>query len=294
MDQRISELKAALLGPCQVRRTWKQKTAFVDWVTAYAEALDVSVSVEESGKHLRSRNIVLGDVEKARMIVTAHYDTCTWMPLGAGMTPGCWPVIVLIELVQLLFLPLILLNMFFGISNPHTANDNTSGVMSALLLMERLKGQNVAFVLFDNEESGLLGSMAFAKAHPQAARRFVLNLDCVGDGGTWLLTGSKPAMQHPTARRLLAALESCALAYGMKTVSGPFPKWLYPSDQMLFPRGAAVAALKGKRILYLDRIHTARDTILRDDNLLCLCEAIQKSLEPIRIFPKTEAKEKSE
>ena len=186
----MEQLRAALLGPHEVRRTKKQKTAFLTWVTGYAEDLGVRVTVEESGKAIRSRNIVFGDVDKARTIITAHYDTCTWMPTGAFTTPGCWPLLLLTELVQMILLLPILLIMFFGVSNPHTANDNTSGVLLVLLLMARLKDKpGVAFVLFDNEETGLWGSQAFIKAHPQAAGRFLVNLDCVGDGDTLLYTG---------------------------------------------------------------------------------------------------------
>lgn len=273
------ELKKALLGEYQMRRTKKQKAAFVEWACRYAKALDIPVDVEEGGKYIRSRNIIFGDVEHARTIITAHYDTCAWMPTGAGMTPGCWPVIVLIELIQMIFLLPILLIMFFGPTNRRTANDNTSGVLLVLRLMEKLKGKpGVAFVLFDNEEIGLLGSQAFIKAHPQAARRFLLNLDCVGDGHTLLYTGSKLGMKMPQAKRLLAALERIAPERGFSAVSGLFPKWLYPSDQMLFPRGTAIAALKGKRILYLNRIHTHRDTVLEDENIDCLVQVIGESV----------------
>ena len=61
-------------------------------------------------------------------------------------------------------------------------------------------------------------------------------------------------------------------------MAGQSPKVLYPSDQMVFARGTAFAALKGKRILYLDRIHTAKDTVFDDQNMLCLCEVIQKAV----------------
>lgn len=273
------ELKSALLEAYQVRRTRKQKDAFMEWACRYAKALGVPAAVEEGGKYIRSRNIVFGDVERARTIITAHYDTCAWMPTGAGMTPGCWPVIVIIELVQMLFLLPILLIMFFGPANRHTANDNTSGVLLVLRLMEKLRDRpGVAFVLLDNEEIGLLGSQAFIKAHPQAARRFLLNLDCVGDGKTLLYTGSKLGMKTPQAKRLMAAMEEIAPQHGMRTVWGPFPKWLYPSDQMLFPRGTAIAALKGKRILYLNRIHTHRDTVLEDENIDCLVKVIGENV----------------
>ena len=278
-EKRMEQLRGALLGPHEVRRAFRQKTAFIDWARAYAEGLGVRVTVEESGRVIRSRNIVFGDVDKARAIITAHYDTCAWMPTGAVTTPGCWPLLVLTELAQLVLLLPLLAIMFFGVSNPHTANDNTSGVLLVLLLMARLKDRpDVAFVLFDNEETGLWGSQAFMKAHPQAANRFLLNLDCVGDGDTLLFTGMPRGLRMPQAVRLQKAMEVAAPQYGMRTADGAFPKWLYPSDQMLFPRGTAFAALKGKKLLYLNRIHTPRDTVLEERNISCLAEIIGQAV----------------
>ena len=49
----------------------------------------------------------------------------------------------------------------------------------------------------------------------------------------------------------------------------------YPSDQMNFPYGVGVAALKRrKKILYLDRIHTSKDTVLDQTNVNILRAAI--------------------
>ena len=48
---------------------------------------------------------------------------------------------------------------------------------------------------------------------------------------------------------------------------------------MLFPRGTAFAALKGKRILYMDRIHTAKDTMLEEKNIECLVKVIEESIQ---------------
>ena len=106
----------------------------------------------------------------------------------------------------------------------------------------------------------------------------MLNLDCVGDGRTLLLTVSAAGMRCAQAKRLASALEELAPACGRRVVSGAFPKYVYPSDQMLFARGTALAALKGKRLLYLDRIHTARDTVLDADNLDLLLRAMEHSL----------------
>lgn len=311
----MQRLKKELLGAYQIRKTYVQKSAFIDWVCRFADENGIDMSIEESGKLIRSRNIILGDVEKARTIITAHYDTCARMLIPNFSTPGCLPLFVLEQTLLTLIIGLggwlagrsvyvlasagmhplasgllsalagiagailVLLLMLAGPANPHTANDNTSGVLTVLMLARRMKEKpGVAFVLFDHEEKGLFGSQAFIKAHPQAARRFLINLDCVGDGETMLYTGMKAGMRMPQAKRLLAAMERIAPEYGMKTVSGDFPKWIYPSDQMLFPRGTAFAALKGKRILYMDRIHTAADTVLEERNVECLLRVIEESV----------------
>ncbi|MBR5301883.1 MAG: M28 family peptidase [Clostridia bacterium] len=311
----LETLKKELLGSYEIRKTDKQKTAFIKWICDYACRNGITVTVEESGKHIRSRNIIFGDVDKARAIMTAHYDTCARMLLPNFSTPGCMPLFVLEQLLLTLLIGLggwlaahfgyelaslaahpvlavlfsaltgmagamlVLALMLAGPANPHTANDNTSGVLLVLLAMLRLREKpGVAFVLFDNEEKGLFGAQAFIKAHPQAARRFLLNFDCVGDGDTLLYTGMKGGMRMPQAKRLLGAMERIASEYGMKTVSGDFPKWIYPSDQMLFPRGTALAALKGKKILYMDRIHTAKDTMLEERNIRCLLQVLEESI----------------
>ncbi|MDO5377845.1 MAG: M28 family peptidase [Clostridia bacterium] len=221
--QTLKELKAALLGPYEVRKTWAQKSGFIAWAREYGARHGLSMQVEESGKLVRSRNLVFGEPEKADILLTAHYDTCAQLPFPNMMTPACWPIILLTQIL----LPVLVFGalgvgtgylvgrtvgelaipaglsaalaslsvsalcffavwlMIAGPENPHTANDNTSGVALVLLAMEALCGQeDVAFVLFDNEEKGMLGSSAFFKRHAGAARRvFVLNADCVSDGG---------------------------------------------------------------------------------------------------------------
>jgi len=307
----IEELKNLLLERYQIRKTDAQKLAFINWATSYARERGIDVRVEEGGQWIRSRNIVFGDVDHAHTIITAHYDTCARMLLPNFSTPGCLPLFVLEQTVLTglivlggwlcgkcarmlvdVFLPpwlaallsvaagfagaaLVLFLMLSGPANPHTANDNTSGVLAVLLAMEQLKEKRgIAFVLFDNEEKGLFGAQAFIKAHPRTTRRFLLNLDCVGDGDTMLVTGTKRSMKMPQAKRFCAALENAVSEFDMQAVQGEFPKWIYPSDQMLFPLGTAVAALKGKKLLYLDRIHTANDTMLEERNIACLLRAM--------------------
>ncbi|MBR2942968.1 MAG: M28 family peptidase [Clostridia bacterium] len=320
MQTKLDALKAELLGRFEVRKTVKQKAAFAQWACDYAAQLGYRTDTERSGKLVDTRNIVFGDLSKARTLITAHYDTCARLPFPNFMTPQCWPVIILTQLLLpvILFLAIgfcvgfgarMLVNMLgvskgagllatlligyaalggiiwlmlFGPANPHTANDNTSGVAAVLLLLHAFVGrEDVAFVLFDNEEKGLLGASAFVKARPALQKRtFVVNLDCISDGDTLLYAGSKAGMKSDAAKRILKALEEIAPGYGKRTEHGASPGTLYPSDQMVFKRGTAFAALKGRRILYLDRIHTAKDIVFEDDNLLCIAEAIKAGLQP--------------
>ena len=49
-------------------------------------------------------------------------------------------------------------------------------------------------------------------------------------------------------------------------------KGIYPSDQKNFKRGVGVCALKHHKIwgYYMDRIHTAKDTVLEEENIAIL------------------------
>ena len=297
MQKMLEAIRKELFGRFEVRKTVKQKAAFAEWACDTARALGYDVQVERSGKWFDTRNIVIGDLSKARVLITAHYDTCARLPFGNTDTPECWPIIVFTQFVLpvilyialciwLGFIPgnvlsvVIVLLMLFGPANPHTANDNTSGVAFVLLAMNLFKDrEDIAFVLFDNEEIGLLGSSAFVKAHTVLARRaFVLNFDCISDGDMLMLVGSKRANASLQGRRLQKALEEIAPIYGKRFKTGEALKAFYPSDQLLFPRGAAFAALKGKKVLYMDRIHSAKDTVFEDDNILCLLKVAQEAL----------------
>lgn len=313
----LAALKEMLLGQYEVRKTYDQKTAFIGWAEEYAKECGMEMTVEESGKTVRSRNLIFGDIGHAKTLITAHYDTCARMPFPNFMTPDCWPVLILTQLVlpfvffgvlsgvcgyllakltlllglsglmsllvtealYLGFIGTLIYLMIAGPQNPHTANDNTSGTALVLLAMRVLGArEGVAYVLFDNEEKGLLGSSAFAKKHPSLQKQaFVINLDCISDGDTLLYAMAKKAKGMPQTAAVEQALQEAAARYGKAVRVGASPKVVYPSDQMAFVYGTAFAALKGKRVLYLDRIHTPKDTVFMEDNLLCLLEVLDKA-----------------
>jgi Zn-dependent M28 family amino/carboxypeptidase len=170
-----------------------------------------------------------------------------------------------------------MLAMFFilmgGPANKHTANDNTSGVITLVELycaMTPQQRSKAAFVFFDNEENGLLGSSTLKAAYKKQGinSKLLVNFDCVSDGDYLMLVLKKKADK---AYREVFAQSFCS--EGNKQILLETEKSaFYPSDQKLFDYGVGVAALKkGKRIgYYMDKIHTAKDTAFDEANIQLL------------------------
>lgn len=287
-----------------VRKTGKQKQAFRAWVKEYLEGLGYSVSFEAGSFH--SRNVVSGNPETAKYLITAHYDTCARMLIPNLITPcNLWLFIAYQILVCILlivptlaagwlvgyltdsfmagyFFWMVLLwsgiaLMMIGPANPSNVNDNSSGVVTLLEIAKSLpekEREKVCFVLFDLEEAGLIGSASYRKAHKKVSdSQMVLNLDCVGDGDEILFF---PAARLKKDKRRLASLEKICGQFGKKVISVCSKGFsIYPSDQGHFPYGVGICALnRGKAGLYLSRIHTPRDTVLDETNVNILRAAI--------------------
>lgn len=287
-----------------VRKTKKQKQAFRSAVTRYAASLGYEAR-EEQGS-FGCVNLVLGDPDKASFLVTAHYDTCAWMPVPNFITPCSLLPYILYQIALILAIILIpgifggvvilatendllgrLLSSFgalmllamlvIGPANRSNANDNTSGVVTVLEIMKSLpviQWNKVCFVLFDLEEAGLIGSASYRKIHRQASNtQTVINLDCVGDGDELRFFPTR-GMKKDMGR--MKALYGCCGYFGTKSLLvADKGICFYPSDQMNFPYGVGVAALKKrKKLLYLDKIHTAKDINLDQTNVNILRSAI--------------------
>lgn len=294
----MTELSKIILDKWQVRKTRQQKTAFIDFMKSQIPELTV-----EEGGFGKNRNLVIGDVKSAQMILTAHYDTCAQLPFPNFITPkNIWlylgyqlliivPCLILtailsvvfslfledpfwaVEISYLLSFGLLLWLLMGGKPNPHTANDNTSGVIQLTEIWAKLTDEqrkNVALVFFDNEENGLLGSAYFAKLHKKdnLKDKLIFNFDCVSDGDNILLVLNKTAMA-----KYGEAMTAAFPATEEKSVEVT-TKAFYPSDQANFPTNAAAAALnKHKRFgLYMDKIHTKHDCVFDERNIDFLTE----------------------
>ena len=282
----------------QVRKSKKQKAAFREYLCAEMEKAGYAPKVEKSGS---SNNVVLGDPETAKLLFTAHYDTCAVLPFPNFITPRnlifylLYQLIIVIPMFALAFGAELLVLVLWedaplwaamavtyavlifciwwimdGKANRHTANDNTSGTLTlieiALTLPEELR-QKVCIVFFDNEEKGLFGSAAFAKMHSAAKKNAVcVNFDCVSDGDYIQFYPSKEVKKDEAFLRLM---EESFKARGEKKTEVVRSFGFYPSDQTQFKKGVGVCALKKKPLIgyYMDRIHTPKDTVLEQENL---------------------------
>ena len=281
----------------QVRKSKKQKEAFRAWLCRELEAAGCAPKMEGG---FTAKNVVAGDPDTAKVIFSAHYDTCAVLPIPNFITPRnlffyiCYQMLFL-----LIFFVVVLaaeLAVFFltdasrevgmavsyalcafmvwwiitGPANKHTANDNTSGVITLLetaLSMPDEDRKQVCFVFFDNEEKGMFGSAAFTKAHRKAKKETLnINFDCVSDGN---FIQFFPGRKLKTDEDVLARIEAAFPGNTEKRTEVVRGFGFYPSDNALFKKGVGVCALKRRRIIgyYMDRIHTRRDTVLEEENI---------------------------
>lgn len=298
-----------ILEKYQVRKNKKQKSEFIEFAKTECEKHGYDVSVEKGS--LGARNIVIGDPEKAKVVYTAHYDTCARLPIPNFITPKNLFIYILYQLLlvgimvavvfaAVIFIPqwvmqipilqnadvgivkyitfeitllILYVLLILGPANKHTANDNTSGVVTVMELMAAMPDEyknDAAYILFDYEEVGVIGSSSYASKHKNVKKNGkIINFDCVSDGDTILFAINKKS------ENLKRYIEKAYVKQGKFEVDVPNNgKAFYPSDQASFKNGVGVAALKKTKggTLYMDRIHTNKDTIFEEENISFLVD----------------------
>ena len=108
----MTESSRKVLKDYEVRKTYKQKTAFIEYVTVFSKEKGYTVNVEKGAS--KSRNIVVGNPETANVVYTAHYDTCPRLPFPNFITPKNIFIYILYQIVLTVFL--IGIPMIFAIS----------------------------------------------------------------------------------------------------------------------------------------------------------------------------------
>ncbi|WP_099203517.1 M28 family peptidase [Miniphocaeibacter massiliensis] len=292
-----------LVDNYQIRKTNKQKISFIAWLRKITDSLGYDLEIDKYNDH--GRNLIFGDVEKADIILTAHYDT-----QPNGIIPRISfmsnPIIYLISEICtyggilgifLLFrfalskfidtgisytvtgvlLLLFIFQNITGFANKHTLNDNTSGVATILTIMEDLEihlRKKVCFVFFDHEELGFLGSKNFKdKYHSKIMDKPLINFDCVSDGNYMFFITKKKFKNSKYNEALNKSIEcNFTKKNDKKALVEKASKVIYTSDQILFSNGIAITAMNKAPILgyYLSRIHSSLDRVFDEENIKLL------------------------
>lgn len=289
----MTELSQTILREYQVRKSKKQKDRFIALLQEHFPQLQV-----ETSSFPKSRNLILGDLDSAKVLVSAHYDTCAWLPFPNFITPKkpllsiLYSLLIILPAIALIFVFSAVLGMFVkdfwvayfltlmmygviiwlmiaGPANKHNANDNTSGVITLLEIYDQLSDEakkHVALIFFDNEEKGVMGSGQFRHKHKKRIKDLLLiNFDCVSDGEHFLFGVSKKA----NAKYRVGLSRAYTSTDTKHVMLERLNKVYYPSDQAGFPVAVSVAALKYKKFpgYYMGRIHTKKDIVFDESNI---------------------------
>ncbi len=309
LSQQLKELMEK--HPC--RYSSRQKEAFILDARRMLRAAGCSekqLTEQRLGGVFNTRNLIIGN-PSAKYLITAHYDTPGrngWL-LGTAPYIGqtganivmmlaaipflIWEILAvswamdapdrLVSLVPaavllppVVMIGLMLLPMLFACR--HNSNDNSSGVLCLLQCALEASQQpglldKCCFVLFDNEEWGLIGSLGFAaedkRKNIERKDSFVINLDCVGVGDVMaMVTTAAPGEQ-------CSALAACLEPMGMD-IQKKQSQLVFMSDHAVFPNAVMLSVMRRSKLgpLYIPNIHSHKDTECDNDMVAGLAERL--------------------
>ncbi len=300
----MTETTKTVFEKYQIRKTKKQKAAFRSYVTSYGEEKGYAVKTEKG--MLGAQNIIVGDPESAKVVYTAHYDTCAVLPFPNFITPKSFTIYLLYQILITVFMlaiiwvleiPFVMLRnsildntnslfvsviapfitlipfvlvmgLFFGgPANKHTANDNTSGVTLLLDIMTDLPEGEREKVAFIFFDLEEAG--LFGSAGYASKHKDVTKNALLLNFDCVSDGNNMIFVARKGAHNAIEQIEAAFPSNESFSVEVVEKGAIYPSDQMNFKRGVGVAALnKTKRgLLYMDKIHTGKDRVYQEENI---------------------------
>lgn len=278
----MSRFADRILREFPVRRTPQEKERFRLFLMGALRELGYDPKLQTREASLRRggqvTNVVVGDLETAKLILVAHYDTGvrTLLPplimptrpltgfLYLALTPVCAllgnllisfgiPFLItyatdyrvdLSGLVTPLFFLLLLaalLYLRFGPSETHNVDDNASGVVTLLETAAALTPRyraEAAFVFLDGGFAGMSGAKSFRARYPSAKERPVIDVNCVARGDELLILPNRTSRWNG---ELLDAILDSFDGKGNKTVFLKTDSLVYyPSDNRVFRQSVSI------------------------------------------------------
>ena len=260
-----------ILTKFPVRYTKEEKKTFREWLIAFAQKEGLPVT-EIGDKHYT--NVVVGSVD-APILISAHYDTAARSFLSIQTEIGG----SVFRKTRRLFREAWASILQSSKPNPNNYNDNTSGVSALVKLFPAVKkNPQVALAFFDGEEDGSRGAKLLKKNQPLLGKNLVINLDCIGFGQTIGVLYYKSAMKG-VANHLAQALQS----EPFDAFTGKIG-FTFATDAQIFQNAINLATFqKGKRVYYFPNIHTPKDKVLQEENLLYITDRLANFLKNTEI-----------
>ena len=308
-----------LLDSYQVRRTFRQKQRFADWLKQHATLHGYQLNEQQYKKGL-GRNLIVGNPKKAEVFLTAHYDTASNALFPITTVVGNIPIYILSQAfiflpisavlwllhqavnvifgdlglwsetmpflwfeVSLLTLTLFIVwafQMMMGFANRKNANDNSSGVAVLLTLLEDLPRNQRDKVCFVFFDDEEKGLVG---------SKFFRKI-------YYEETRFKPLINFDCVahgRHLMFITKKefrdskfndiLAEVTDNKALIKEARKYVYPSDQIIFKNSVGVAALHKASVMgyYLSRLHSRFDSKFDVANIETLNQMMTEFIEKI-------------
>lgn len=255
-----------------LRRKDKEKAEVRSWLLFQLREMGYHAQLQSSRD---ATNVIAGDLEKAKLLITAHYDTglhdllppfiSPTRPITQLLYQALTPVLALVGSFLLSFaisfplnrpglmLPLFLMLLVacllyfrFGPSETKSSLcDNASGVAAVLeaaaAITPRYRGE-VVIAFLDGGAANGKGARALQKEYPCVKEKSVICVDCVAAGDELLLLSNKGARWDG---ELLDALNASFENAGKKTVFNKTDGLVYfPGDARVFKNAVTVCAVE--------------------------------------------------
>ena len=294
-----------VLSQYQVRKTYKQKQAFIGFMQRHASEHGYQLE-QQHYKRGRGRNLIVGNPETAELIVTAHYDTPpnALLPITTVVSNlpiylisqflMFLPIIFVFWLLQLLmtatfggigvlaapifffgldislfvFIMLILwcFQMMMGFANRNNANDNTSGVSVLLSLLEELPSHQRSKVCFVFFDEEEKG-LEGSKFFKKCYYKEVRFKPLIN----FDCVAHGKQLMFITKKEFRTSEFNQLLAEVIegKAMLAEARRYVYPSDQLIFKQGVGVVAVHRLPVLgyYLSRLHSRFDHKFAIENI---------------------------
>ena len=297
-----------ILANYQVRKTVKQKRAFIGWLNQHAKAHHYEIKAQPFKKG-RARNLIVGNPETADIILTAHYDTPASAIFPIATIVGSIPMYILSQL--LIFLPVVgvlwglhlgleflfgnlgvlsqlapflwfqvptlvlgllilwCIQMMFGFANRNNANDNTSGVSVLLSLLEDLPLEQREKVCFVFFDEEEKG-LEGAKAFKSQHGSKIKEKPLINFD--CVANGRHLMFVVKKGFKNSQYHDTLIEVTDNQALIKDAIKYVCPSDQLWFEYGVGVVAVHRIPLVgyYLSRLHSRFDTKFNDENIEAL------------------------